>query len=460
MGIHVFFMFLYLSLANTLDAVLICSLLILHCIIKLVIDVTSKRGLHIMTTFYFGVIFATFANLLFINKIYTFGLSEYSMYRYIVVQHIDTGILIWALGNTFIFIGYELFANKSFPSLMVEVKSEKAIRNLFGFILFFSFLNVSGNTINLSFISGGVQKVIALLNVMGILFFARLWGSEDNAKYRNFAFILAVLQTLTALFSSFLRLELLTPTIVFYGGYFIGKGSIKYVFTPRIVPPLIIMVIFSLFFNTLAGNRSHFIDTFTGQNEVAADYTSYVDMREKDNERGGLLERSSNIAQITNVVDLVERNGIYGGQASAPLIAAFIPRILWPDKPQVQLGAWFALEIGAASITASGRANNSVNMTVHGELYLDFGWLGIVLGGIMFGGLIAAFWNAAQFNESAYNVTGALWGGYLLYYALFGVGSDLQILVSLVSTYLMFMIIKSIAKPYENSIGRTTVARQ
>jgi hypothetical protein len=418
---------------------------------------TGKRGLSIMTTFYLGAILTTLANLLFINKVHTVGLGENAIYKYIVEEHIDTAILVWVVGNTFIFIGYELFSHRSFPSLSVEIKNEKIIKNIYYFILFFTLLNVTGNAINLGFISGGIQKVMALFNVMGILFFARLWASEQRTTYRNYAIILAVMQTVLALYTSFLRLELLTPTIVFYGGYFIGKGTIKEIFSPRIVPPLVILFIFSLFFNTLAGNRAHFIDTFRG-GEVAADNSSYVDLSASENERGGLLERSSNIAQLTNVVDLVERNGLYQGAASAPLIAALIPRILWPDKPQVQLGAWFALEIGAASITASGRANNSVNMTVEGELFLDFGWIGLVLGGIFFGGMIAMFWNAGQFNASAYNIVGALWGGYLLYYALFGVGSDLQILVSLISTYLMFLLIKSFAKQYENSIGRSAVA--
>jgi hypothetical protein len=159
-------------------------------------------------------------------------------------------------------------------------------------------------------------------------------------------------------------------------------------------------------------------------------------------------------------VNLVEKNGLYLGQASAPLVAALVPRFLWPDKPQIQLGAWFALEIGAASISStSGRANNSINMTIPGELYLDFGWFGVVVGGILFGGLVGLFWNAAKFNDSAYNILGALWGGYLLLFALFGIGADLQIIVTLLSTYIIFLVIKKLAKSYEGILSRTSVAR-
>jgi hypothetical protein len=117
----------------------------------------------------------------------------------------------------------------------------------------------------------------------------------------------------------------------------------------------------------------------------------------------------------------------------------------------IQLGAWFALEIGVAAELDGGRANNSVNMTIPGEFYLDFGWIGLFIGCFLFGGLVAAFWNAAKFMDSPYNITGTLWGGYLLLYALGGIGADLQIVISLTSTYIVFFIIKKIAQRNENT---------
>jgi hypothetical protein len=172
------------------------------------------------------------------------------------------------------------------------------------------------------------------------------------------------------------------------------------------------------------------------------------------------MERSANIAQLTNVIGLVKTNGYYGGAVSSPLIAAFIPRFLWPDKPTIQLGAWFAVQIGMATIGDAGRANNSINMSVPGELYLDFGWIGVVLGCLLFGGIVALFWNAAGFYQSPYNLSGTLWGGYLLHYALLGIGSDLQIIVSLVSTYLVFLFLKIIFRQNESVSHRPALERQ
>jgi hypothetical protein len=435
------------------------GLFVFHCLLKLIISIKQgKKGLHIMMAFYAGVGLITFANLNFLDKIYTNGLKEYFIYSYIVMERVVEGAALWAIGNTFAFIGLEAFANRSFPKISLEMKNKKYLDYLFRFVLLTLILNVTGNAISLAFITGGLQKILVLLNFLSIMFFSRMWVVENNVKYRNYAIILAVSQTVIALFTSYLRSDLITPAVSFYGGYFIGKGSLKYLFSYRIIPILFMMFLFTLFFNTLSGSRSSFISAFSQDKEQLMGYT---DLSTKDNERGGAMDRSSNIAQLSNVIYLVEKNGHYNGRASFPLLAALVPRALWPDKPNIELGAWFALEIGAASISPiTGRANNSVNMTIPGELYLDFGWIGVIIGCILFGALLGAFWNAANFNESAYNITGSLWGGYLLFNALFGLGSDLQLIISLMSTYLTLLLIHYAIKSYETSNRRSVVARK
>ena len=460
MGLHVAFLVLYIALSAVFPAEIMSATLIGHAALSILLDIKKGKKLYVMSAFYIGVILTTLANLMYIIKIATVGITEYSMYRYIVLAHIDEATVVWCVGNACIFIGYGLFEKNKLPPVSFDIDNPKTLGNLFIFIVTFAILNLTGNMINLAFITGGIQKVLSLLNVMGILFYSRLWVVKNNNRYKNYAIALAVMQTVIALYVSFLRIELLTPAISFFGGYFIGKGKIKYVFSARILPAVVVVVIFSMFFNTLAGNRSHFISAFTEKGGDQSN-SSYADLTEaEDKGEGGALERSANIAQLTNIVELVRKNGYYGGRASYPLLAAFIPRLIWPDKPSIQLGVWFALEIGAATIGESGVANNSINMSVPGQLYLDFGWIGLVLGCIFFGGMVAVFWNAAEFNDSPYNLSGALWGGYLLLYALVGIGSDLQIVVSLISTYLVFLIIKKIANRNASISRRATVAGQ
>jgi hypothetical protein len=165
---------------------------------------------------------------------------------------------------------------------------------------------------------------------------------------------------------------------------------------------------------------------------------------EDENRSASILQRSSCLAPLTLVVKLVRTNGFYTGRASSPLITAFIPRFLYPDKPLIQLGAWFALEAGIAYKNENGVINNSVGMTIPGELYLDFGWVGVFAGCILVGSFFIILWNATSFYLSESNISGTIFGGYLLLSNLGGIGADLQIIITLLSTYVLFYILKRV----------------
>jgi oligosaccharide repeat unit polymerase len=64
-------------------------------------------------------------------------------------------------------------------------------------------------------------------------------------------------------------------------------------------------------------------------------------------------------------------------------LEGFVPRILWPDKPDSSIGQLFNREL---RITES--RENYVSTTVLGELYWNFGWLGIIVGCPLFGSLL------------------------------------------------------------------------
>jgi hypothetical protein len=381
------------------------------------------------------------------------------MYRYNVVRFVGESAGLWAIGMTFMFIGYEMFSKRSFTKVGINIENPKIINLIFQIAVLFGVLNVTGNMVNLGFLSGGIQKILSLFGEMSLLFFTRLWGIDDNKKYRNYGIVICALQIMFALFIGYLRIQLITPLIIFWGGYFIGKGNIRYIFSYRAFPPIAALVVFFSVFGNLGSYRSHFIDAFTGaqQEEESPGYTIEA---VQNSDRGSALIRSSNIAPISNIYELVDRNGFYNGQASLPLAVAVIPRALWPEKPTIELGTWFALEIGAASISSvTGRANNSINMTIPGELYLDFGWIGVALGCMLCGALLACFWNSSQFTDSPYNIVGTMWGGYLLVICLLGLGADLQIFITFTSTYLAFLILKKTIGNYANTERRTPVAR-
>ncbi len=459
MGIHLLFLFIHITLATLNDPVLVSIGFIVHCIVYVASSAFSagKSELTVMQPYAFGAALVALANAKLVYRINQYGVDPTSTYSYVSIKHINEAAVLWSVGSTFIFIGYELTQKRSFGKISLYITNEKILNNIFKSVVILSLMNISGNIINFGFISGGIQKVMALYGDMSLLVFARLWGKTEKSKYRNYALILCALQILSALFTAYLRIQLVIPLLIIYGGYLIGVGKLKEVFSYRTIPVIAVFLVFFSMFGNLGANRSHFIDAFTSSIEVQK--AAYSIDAVKNSDRNDPLTRSSNIAQISNIFKLVERNGYYNGEASLPIVYAFIPRIIWPEKPAIELGAWYALEIGVATINAYGRANNSVNMSIPGELYLDFGWLGVVLGCMGCGSVLAMFWNAGEFMASPYNFTGALWGGYLLLFCMLGIGSDLQIFVTFTSTFMAFFIVKKIVSINANSKHRSALAR-
>ncbi len=389
-----------------------------------------------LVIYYLGVIIVNIGNISLINQV-LHG-KHFKTYSYIIPKYIDDAALIWCISSVFFVIGYKLYGKRKFPSISFEIKNKNILKYIFYFLIFENILLIFGFGIALR--GNQIGKIFVLLNTIGILFFARLWGKYEDKTYRSYALTLFLIETYFALLTSYLRFELILPTFYLFIGYFIGKGEIKYLFTYRIIPLIVILAIFSSVFTTLQANRANFINVFTKSEDNRRMTVAYVE----ENNTGGLLNRSANVAQITNVVKLVNSNGFYEGRASAPILVALIPRFLWPDKPKIQLGAWFALEIGAGYKNDLGFINNSINMTVAGELYLDFGWLGVILGSLFFGGFISILWNSTEFYSSEFNLSGIILGGYLIMISI-GSYADLQIVITLISTYLIFYVIKIIA---------------
>jgi len=123
--------------------------------------------------------------------------------------------------------------------------------------------------------------------------------------------------------------------------------------------------------------------------------------REKVTERPG-DERSQTFferASLKGNVELAfEHTGIdtpfREGDTLVGLLVAFIPRLIWPDKPDVAVGQLFNKEFFRA-----GDPDTYISPSHLGELYWNFGWPGILLGMTFIGtllGCIAAKCNMAE----------------------------------------------------------------
>ena len=436
--INIFFLFLYMIASIFVAGIDMYALLTVHCLLLIIIHVRKKLNpISPLFIYYLGVIIVNIGNISLVQLVES-GI-HIRTYNYIVPRYILDASTIWCISSTMFIIGYNMYINKKIPKISFEIKNKSTLKYMFLFLLIENILFIIGEGFNVR--GNQFGKFFVLLNTIGILFYSRLWAKENNKTYAVYAITLYLLETYFSLLTSYLRFELILPTFYLFTGYFIGKGSIKYIFSYRVLPLVFILIIYGSVFNALPKYRANFINVF--QEQAKTSTITYSDDQDK-NASSGLLSRSANVAQMTNIVMLVERNkGPYNGKASAPILVAFIPRFLWPDKPIIQLGAWFAVQIGAGGINEYGIINNSINMTVAGELYLDFGWFGVLIGSLLFGGFIAILWNSTNFYSSAYNLSGTIFGGYLIMLSI-GSYADLQIVVTLVSTYLIFYVIRRV----------------
>ncbi|BAL23241.1 hypothetical protein [Azoarcus sp. KH32C] len=90
------------------------------------------------------------------------------------------------------------------------------------------------------------------------------------------------------------------------------------------------------------------------------------------------LTRGASAEQGGLVMQIAERDGLIGPVLIEGLASIFIPRFLWPGKPQYMPGAWFTWYLGKADSPES--ATTSTAMMLPTELYWMFGIPGVLIG--------------------------------------------------------------------------------
>src|ERR1700733_14085114 len=111
----------------------------------------------------------------------------------------------------------------------------------------------------------------------------------------------------------------------------------------------------------------------------------------------GLMGRLFEVPQVTGfMVGEVSRSSLRFGASMEDLYYAFIPRIIWPEKPPVSRGGWFTTYLGMANSEAE--ATTSTGMTTVGEWYWNFGEVGVAAGMFLTGALLSGLWRLAGSN--------------------------------------------------------------
>jgi hypothetical protein len=372
-----------------------------------------------------------------------------SSFQYARPELFQQSDLIWGLGSAFILMGIAMPVRKR-PKMVVYWELPISKFNLFFIIgLAMTFKDV-WLPIQLP---GTFDNILSILPLAATFFLTFNGVMHDNTRWQMYGFIICMVFLIKAALYSYLRLDIILPALVFILAQFLGTRSLKFMVNKFMLPIYGVLILFFIFFEAFGGLRSNaavginrFSDLQQGREQMK---TMFRDEEEQLNP----FQRSSVINQISACAGLVEDKGLYMGKASAPLAAALIPRALWPDKPKIALGAWFAVEIGAGVQTETW-FNNSINMTIPGQLYLDFGWVGLVIGCMLVGMLLNWLWQHSGFYVSSFNLFGVFFGVFMLYNIVFGLGADLQMFVTMIAMYLIFLVLSKLIPRFNEFIMR------
>jgi hypothetical protein len=368
------------------------------------------------------------------------SINRDTYFIYAVEKHINEGVLIACLGVIFTTIGFKINSgdnNRSYRLSLPKIRYVIDERRGVSFFVTFSVivLVLRLNDVILPFI-GAFEALLFMAVPAGIFYLSRWATLTKNKKYFYLAIVLVIAETVRALLFDFLRLHFVIPSFAFLLGFIFGKGRIGGLFSLRLFPVYLVLAVFVSFFSFFGNNRS----SLSRGTERFTDIQSLIETNDGVDEENTLFMRFSNFNQLSNVVQVVEEDGYYEGSTLSYLGFAFIPRIIWPEKPLIQMGAWFAQRIGRGYINEYGRFTNAINMTASGELYMNFGYAGVIFGSLFFGMLISIFWSSVSMVDEPNNIPGTLFGFYLLFLGLFSFGANLSILVTILAMYLASLL--------------------
>jgi hypothetical protein len=110
-----------------------------------------------------------------------------------------------------------------------------------------------------------------------------------------------------------------------------------------------------------------------------------------------LLERTSVRASVQMIV---QHTGVevkfQDGHTLTPLLATFVPRIIWSDKPDVATGRVVNKEF---RVSEADFWDTYVSPSIPGELYWNFGWTGVLIGMAAIGGALGTLGRRCNLAE-------------------------------------------------------------
>ena len=241
---------------------------------------------------------------------------------------------------------------------------------------------------------------------------------------------------------SYMRGEIAYPLLMFFLAIVMRKAmSRKYIFAAFLILPALAFVYRGL--GELRGYGiygTERVEKLTGQ--LSSDNSGdeiFADKEEADSATLSLMARGCLFAQLSQVARIADEEGFYNGETLEYVTYAFIPRIIWPEKPLITPGQWFAEKIGHGWRISETRFSNSINMTLTGEFYLNFGWIGAIVGVVFMTLLYAVLWETTGFYDLKNNPIGQAFGIAILFQAT--ISSSAAGILNLIFSYIATLVV-------------------
>lgn len=431
------------ALAGTIEGIAVCTLVAGVSYALRDYFAPEPDSINVMTCY------AAFAALWFgLGNLvgYVVDAEKYPQFHsYDVPEFLFEAQVLAALGAVVPMITYDLLkarrgwrARRALPPVGFEVSD----RDLLAFSLGLLTLGVVTQFVGLQFgFLGTLGTLINLGPVLAIFIISSRWRSPKPTTLPRWSQWLAlgmmIFQVAVALLFSNMRNTLIWPVAAFFLPFVLRKRLTM----TRVAIGILFVAGFSVAFKAIGEVRGQMF----GEERLA-----YILQRPGDGEASApeddgdtlglatLAARLSTFNQLTQVIRLVHDDGFYEGETIGYAVYVFIPRAIWPEKPEIAPGQWFARKLGHGMELGGTQFSNAINMTIPGELYLNYGWLAVVLGMAGLGLLYFQFWELSRFFEEDGNPVGLTFTYILFSQAMFN-GSHLGGVINLILWYLSLL---------------------
>lgn len=436
--------------------VIICELLLSVYIVW----VDFSKGIKNATLLSFYSLFSCLyiiGNFMVAYSVDTAFEGEYNYY--LSKEHILDGCMLSFIGHFGFITGYLAYEEKGDSGFKMDgIIPQSYLLPIIG-------VSIAYNIFSLS--TGWDYQLIDSIAYPFLFLFVKSAANKNKSNWMNYAVLLVCLISFRGILYSYRRQSALEPFLIFFISLAISySGKLKEIFSFKYLTMFICFLFLISQFSTMGKIRS-----LSGQARLDQWSSIYESSEESEEEQEYALDpfdtekenpplaRASTLNQLSQVARLHTENGNYGGSTLTYLGFAFIPRFLWPEKPLIMQGRWFAMEAGLAYNHGTTKSlqdvNNSINMTAAGELYLNFGFIGTFIGMLVIAFILKQGWEMCNFYDERNNFTGSVFGIYLIVVSYFYLQVDLQFLVSMLQVFLTvwllnFIIVNFLAKSDES----------